>query len=62
MRNTKLYHILREFNKIEQNRLRKFLVSPYFNANEQITDLYEIMLKDIGKDEDSSFEKEDIWE
>jgi hypothetical protein len=62
MRNTKLYHILREFNKIEQNRLRKFLVSPYFNANDQITDLFEIMIKDIGKDEDSSFEKEDIWE
>lgn len=62
MRNTKLYQILTEFTKIEQNRLRKFLQSPYFNANSQISDLFEVLYDDINNGRTKDFEKEDVWE
>lgn len=62
MQNSKLYSILQNFDKYEQNRCRKYLQSPYFNANQTLVDLYDLLIEDVnGKRKKKSFEKEDIW-
>lgn len=63
MRETKLYQVLLNFNKIEQNRLRKFLLSPVFNRNEVIVNLFEWLLADINQPQlEEPLEKEAFWE
>ena len=58
MTGNKVYTILTFFDKYEQNRLRKYLQSPYFNKSEELINLFEILIKDInqkkGKDLTSS--------
>ncbi|MEY4936098.1 MAG: hypothetical protein RIS64_2457 [Bacteroidota bacterium] len=44
----KLYTILSKFDKIEQNRLRKYVQSPYFNVNESLTLFFEYLTKHIN--------------
>ncbi|MEO0041786.1 MAG: hypothetical protein RL329_1234 [Bacteroidota bacterium] len=44
----KLYTILSKFDKIEQNRLRKYVQSPYFNVNESLTTFFEYLTKHIN--------------
>ncbi len=61
MKNTKIYNVLQNFNKYEQNRLRKFLRSPYFNSDQKIIDLFDIMAKRINGTSKKEFLKEDIW-
>lgn len=62
MQNSKLYSILQNFDKYEQNRCRKYLQSPYFNANQTLVDLYDLLIEDVnGKRKKRTFEKEDIW-
>lgn len=70
MQKNKLYSILSYFNKYEQNRLRKYLISPYFNKNEDLVKLFEILIEDINKKEKNSdtqkvqfkeLEKENLW-
>lgn len=63
MRNSKLYSVLKEFDKYEQNRCRKYIQSPYFNRSEKIAELYEFFIEKANegvKEED--FSKENIWE
>lgn len=61
MRNTKLYSILESFDKYELNRLRKYLNSAYFNKNQTLTDLFELLAADIGSEKKSELEKENVW-
>jgi hypothetical protein len=61
MQETKVYKILMQFSKIEQNRLRKFVQSPYFNRDEVIHDLNELILDDINRNTAQVFEKEKVW-
>lgn len=62
MRNSKLYSILQALNKIEQNQLRKYLHSPYFNVNETIISLFEYLTEHINEsNDDSELEKKRIW-
>ncbi len=61
MRNSKLYWILEHFDKYEQNRLRKFLQSPYFNKSQAIMQLFEVLIKDIQSEKKEDFSKEKIW-
>ena len=67
MYNNKLYSILTHFNKIEQNRLRKYLMSPYFNKNQVLLDLFEVLISKINSNKsllessNGDFPKEDIW-
>lgn len=61
MRNSKLYSILSKFDKIEQNRFRKYLYSPYFNVNETLTKLFEVLSSEINGEKKLDFEKEKIW-
>ncbi len=62
MTDSKIYNVLTHFDKIEQNRLRKYIRSPYFNVNETLMTFYEVLSEHInanGKAEE--FTKEQIW-
>ncbi len=61
MRSSKLYSILGNFSKIEQNRFRKYLQSPYFNRSETITELFDILADDINGEGEIDLKKEVIW-
>ncbi len=64
MRHSKLYSILETFNKYEQNRLRKFLTSPYFNRNERIVTLFEMLVADVNRAAEKrkpDLTKEELW-
>ncbi|MBK7871439.1 MAG: hypothetical protein IPJ74_12580 [Saprospiraceae bacterium] len=61
MRNSKLYWILQQFDKYEQNRLRKFLQSPYFNRSEAIVALFEHLTEHINDQNEAEIEKENLW-
>lgn len=65
MENNKLYSILNHFNKYEQNRLRKYLQSPYFNKNESLVQLFEVFIDDINKQlkiNEGKLSKNLVWE
>jgi hypothetical protein len=61
MNSSKLYSILEYFNKYEQNSLRKYLLSPYFNKNQTLVELFEILLKNINAKNPKELTKELIW-
>ncbi|HFA48746.1 MAG TPA: hypothetical protein ENJ95_07000 [Bacteroidetes bacterium] len=61
MHNSKLYSILEYFDKYEQNRLRKFLLSPYFNRNEALVRLFDLLVENINSKTKPDLEKEDLW-
>lgn len=62
MRSSKIYSILEHFDKYEQNRFRKYLASPYFNKDENLVKLFEVLLHDINLRRKPSFEKIDVWD
>jgi len=63
MQNNKVFSILQKFDKYEQNRLRKFVQSPYFNRNERLEKLLEILLKDVKSEHLTiSLERVVIWD
>jgi hypothetical protein len=61
MQNSKLYSILYIFDKYEQNRLKKFLTSPYFNRNEALVLLFDLLVVHINEKSQSDLEKTDLW-
>ncbi len=61
MKNTKIYNVLQNFNKLEQNRLRKFLKSPYFNSDEKIVELYDLVIKFMNGKSKKELSKETLW-
>ncbi len=61
MRSSKIYSILEQFDKYEQNRFRKFLVSPYFNKDEVLIKLGDLLLKDINSVRKGTLDKVRIW-
>lgn len=61
MNSSKLYSILEHFNKYEQNRLRKYLLSPYFNKNQTLVELFEVLIKNINSKNPKDLSKELIW-
>jgi hypothetical protein len=62
MEDNKLYIVLKHFDKIEQNRLRKYIRSPYFNVNETLMIFYDILTDNINKNgKAGSLTKETIW-
>ena len=62
MRNSKLYSILEQFDKYEQNRCRKFLQSPYFNRDEAIVAIFDLLVADINEGKKKCIEKQYVWE
>jgi len=61
MQNSKLYSILENLNKYEQNRLKKFLISPYFNRNEALILIFDILTEHINTKKGDEIQKEEIW-
>ncbi len=61
MQNSKLYSILEDFNKYEQNRLKKFLLSPYFNRNESLVLIFDALTDHINSGKIEEIQKEDVW-
>ena len=62
MQNSKLYSILEYFDKYEQNRLRKFIISPYFNKNEAIITLFDLLIEQVNGEKSDDLVKESIWD
>ena len=62
MHNSKLYSILGNFSRIEQNRLRKYLISPYFNKNEGIIGLFDAFIRQINSENGVELDKEKVWQ
>ena len=62
MQNFKLFHILSQFDKLEQNRIRKFINSPYFNKDKVVCNLFEILVEEINTPSKTNWTKEKIWE
>ncbi len=62
MQTSKLYSILDNFDKYEQNRLKKFLTSPYFNRNEALVTLYDLLISHLNEKEKADLEKTELWE
>ncbi len=61
MQNSKLYSILYNFDKYEQNRLKKFLSSPYFNRNEALVLLFDLLISHINEKSQTDLEKINLW-
>ncbi len=57
----KISFLLKHFNVYELNKLRKFIQSPYFNANKSLVDLYDILRKEIEQESKRELEKEGVW-
>ena len=60
----KLLSLLRTFSKYELNRLRKFLLSPYFNDQEEVVQLFEL-INEAVRNGDAALEaldKSTVWE
>ena len=57
----KLISILSTFSKVEFNRFKKFVESPYFNSNKDLISLLTSIEKSIFKGHDANNFKEDIW-
>ncbi len=61
MRNFKLFQILSQFDKLEQNRIRKFISSPYFNKDKVVLALFELVVAEINAGSQGEWPKERIW-
>jgi len=61
MKNSKLYEILSVFDKYEQNRCRKYVQSPYFNANDELEQLFETLIDHINENPEEELCKEELW-
>jgi len=55
MRNSKLYIILQTLSTKEKKKLKRFIQSPYFNENQFLIELFELLTVDIELD------KKEIW-
>lgn len=58
--NTRIFKLLSELDAIELNRFSKFIHSPYFNKNEHVTALFDILYNDI-KTANAVLPKEKLW-
>ncbi len=61
MYNSKLFSILNHFNKYEQNRLRKYITSPYFNKNQALVTLFDQFTSELNNEKNDELGKENIW-
>ena len=62
MTDSKIYNVLTHFDKVEQNRLRKYIRSPYFNVNETLMGFYDLLSEHIqANGKAGQLTKEQIW-
>ena len=48
MRETKVYLVLEKLSNRERGRCLKFVQSPYFNKNQELIDLFQLIHKDLN--------------
>jgi len=61
MQNSKVYSILQYFDKYQQNSLRKYIISPYFNKHEVLIQLFELFIASINGEIKEELQKENLW-
>lgn len=61
MKNSRISLILNSFSKKEIRELRKWLISPAHNQRQDVQNLFEYLVKNIGNDSEMAFEKEFIF-
>ncbi len=62
MTDSKIYNVLTHFDKVEQNRLRKYIRSPYFNVNETLMTFYDVLAEHINANgKAGELTKEQLW-
>ncbi len=61
MRNTKLFQLLQTLNIYELNRFGKFLHSPYFNEDERLIKLFEILSPHFKEQTHDTLRQKKIW-
>ena len=61
MKKSKIYIALSHLNIYELNSFKKFVGSPYFNANEKLSKYYEYLEKYLKGRKEGEIHKEDIW-
>lgn len=60
MKDSKLYQTLSTFDVYELNRLKKFVDSPYFNSNDKISHLFDLMYDHFKNGNGNELLKEDV--
>ncbi len=61
VKSSKLYSTLQAFDKYEQNRIRKFIISPYFNKNQSLVKLFDLLTDHLNSNPASPLEKVSLW-
>lgn len=61
MRDTKAYIALESLSVYELNRFGKFINSPYFNINDKLSALFDILDRDIRSNKSVTLTKEKVW-
>lgn len=61
MKDTKLYQVLSNLDKYEQNRCRKYIASPYFNRSEELVILFDYLTSHIHREKHTEISKQEIW-
>src|SRR5690606_14680451 len=59
--NTKLFQLLQTLNVYELNRFGKFLRSPYFNEDELLIQLYELLSPHFKQQTHDLLKQKNIW-
>ena len=60
---SKVVTLIAQFSKTEQNRLRKLVTSPWFNEQEDVILLYDLIVKHLRNPEKAEklLQKEKVW-
>ncbi len=61
MTNTKLFQLLQTLNVYELNRFGKFLCSPYFNEDERLMNLFEVLAPYFKQQTHDTLVQKNIW-
>ena len=61
MKDSKLIQTLLHLNKPERNRFKKFLISPFFNSDENMVSIFDFIDDHIGKNPNEFPEKQVLW-
>ena len=61
MRESKLYKAIIQLSGHELNRLHRFILSPYFNRNDSLINLFELIKSDLKEETKEPISKDAIW-
>lgn len=61
MKATKIYQVLENLSVYELNRFVKFVQSPFFNQNQSLVQLLELLMPHLKKRDQHDLDKSDVW-